>query len=316
MVEEEESLTRSFRKRGALKLLALVLAFICWFMIREATSYEQMIRDVQMKITPAAGWAVLDQSVNTVNVLFRGSEGDLRYLNRDQISIDIDVREKSKQGTRTIKLSPDLVRCPAGMRAVLVDPAQITITLDTETDKVVPVKADIEGRPLEDFEIDKIVCTPSNVTVHGPRLRLDQIEVVHTEPIGLEGRVRSFRLERELHKPGENWSARFEPSRVRVDVGIVELSARKEIADVRVNALMPAGSTGLVRFEPAKVKVILQGRNALIGEMQRERIVAFVDCSQMKPGQTQDLPIRVPVSSGIDVASIEPPSVKVTMEAR
>jgi YbbR domain-containing protein len=284
-------------------------------MIRETTSPEQMIRDVPVKITPAAGWAVLDQSVNSVNILFRGSEADLRYLNRDQVSIELDERENSKRGTRTIKLSPDMVACPAGMRAVLVDPMQISVTLDAESDKVVPVKADVEGRPVEDFEIDKIVCVPSNVTIHGPRLRLDQIESVRTEPIGIEGRMRSFSLERGLQKPADNWSARMDPAIIRVDVSIVELSTRRELDGVNVNALMPPGVAGVVHIEPPKVRITLQGRNALISELQREHVMAFVDCSRMKRGESLDLPVRSPVESGIDVSSIDPPVVKVTMEA-
>jgi hypothetical protein len=41
------------------------------------------------RITSISTPAILDRSAKTVDVLFRGSQEDIRYLNRDQISVDV-----------------------------------------------------------------------------------------------------------------------------------------------------------------------------------------------------------------------------------
>lgn len=306
----------ALRSNGGLKLLALGLAFVCWYTLREATSFERMVRRIPLRIETASGIAVLDQSVSEVNVLCRGSEGDLRFLDAERITVEVDMRGHATSGTRTVRLTPDRARAPAGVRVLQIDPPQVILSLDTESDKVVPVKADIVGTPPEDFEVDRVVCTPATVTLHGPRARIEQVVAVRTEPLDLEGRIRSFQLERDILKPGENWSARVEPSRVRVEVSIVEISARKVLDEVPVSALVRAGGSGAVNFQPSFVKIVLQGRQAMMQELDRNRIHAFVDCSQLKSGQPLELPVRVPVAAGVDVVSIEPKLVRATLEAR
>ena len=307
---------RAIRTNGGLKLLALILAAICWYLLRDATSFEQEVRDVPVRVLTAQGWAVLDQSVDRVDVLFRGSQQDVRYLNSDQVVVEIDLRDKAVAGSRTIRIEPARIRAPTGARAVMVEPPQVTFSLDVESDKIVPVKADLLGKPADDFEVDKVICSPATVTVHGPKRRLEQVEFVRTDPIELEGRIRSFRVDRGLSKPGESWSARMVPNRVDVTVNIIELSARREFNDVPIGALMSPGSSGAVRTTPSRVRVTMQGRTQLFDVMLKERLQAYVDCGAMKPGQTLDLPVRVPVASGIDVVAIEPAMVRATMEAR
>lgn len=304
---------KSLRNNGGLKLLALALAVICWYLLRDATSFEQVVRDVPVRVLTAQGWAVLDQSVDRVDVLFRGSQQDVRYLNSDQVVVEIDLKDKSVAGSRTVRIDPERIRAPTGARAIVVDPPQLTFSIDVESDKVVPVKPDLLGKPSDDFDVEKVICTPATVTLHGPRRRLEQVEFIRTEPIELEGRIRSFRLDRGLSKPGESWSARMVPDRVQVAVNIVELSARKDFADVPVSALMPAGASGVVTMKPPRVRITLQGRTQFMDSLQKAQ--AFVDCAGMKAGQTLDLPVRAPVASGVDVVSIDPPMVRVTMEA-
>ena len=100
-----ERIITSLRNNGGLKLLALAVAVVCWYTLREVTSFERSVRGVPLRIETASGIAVLDQSVNEVNVVCRGSEGDLRFLDADHVSIAIDMQDNASPGTRTIRLT-------------------------------------------------------------------------------------------------------------------------------------------------------------------------------------------------------------------
>ncbi|MFH0908464.1 MAG: CdaR family protein [bacterium] len=303
------------RNNRWLKVAALLLAIILWYAIREAISSEAMIKNVRLNVVTEDGWAVLDQSVPDVDVLFRGSEEDLRYLNRDQIEVKVNMRgRRSREGTVVVSLSPDHVKAPAGARAIRVDPNEITLSLDRKDDKEVPVKAEVMGTPPEDYEVSKVVCTPATVVVHGPRQRLAMVNVVRTEPIDLEGRLRSFNLKRSIAPLGTSWSARVEPETVDVRVSIVQRTTRTDIENVRVSALVKPNSRDGVQFWPPTVRVTLSGRTELIGNVQKDRLLAFVDCSSLERGSRVSLPVRVPVGAGLDVVAIDPPMVSAEIE--
>jgi YbbR domain-containing protein len=301
-----EKLWKGFHVNRGLKIVALLLAIVTWYAIREATSFETQIRDVQLEILVDEGWAVLDRSVADVDVLFRGAQMDIRYLSREQVKVVVDIRGQSLAGSPILRLDPDMVQSPRGARAIHVEPPEITLSLDREAEKLVPVKADIVGNTPEGFEVEKVVCTPAEVMLHGPQRRLEAVDQVRTVPIELEGRLRSFTVSRAVVSPGETWSARVEPERVRIEVTIAERSTTKALRDVPVYALLPANMRTSAKFSPSTVQVALRGRAELVNKVEAPDLTAFVDCTAFKPGDHVDLPVRVISPAGVDVVAIEP----------
>ncbi len=303
-----------FTKNRALKMLAVILAFATWFTIRDATSFQDMVQNVPVEITVAGGWAVQSRSINTVNVMVRGSESQIRFLDKDDVRIELEVRPTTNGTTQIIQIGTENVVLPKGIRAAYIDPPEIALTLDRESERRVPVQADILGQPPDGYDVESVVVSPSDVVIHGPERRIGSIEVIRTAPLDLEGRLRSFQLNRAVLSPGENWTARIEPSQVRVEVSIVERSMRMDFTNVPVNALLPAGSSASVMFFPSTVNVAMKGRSDAMTNIQPASVKAFVDAEQLAPGDRKDLPVRVPTASGVDIIGIDPPTVRAEMD--
>lgn len=131
MAETIDTFQRTARRRTGLKLLAMALAFLTWYAIREETSYEQTIRGVSVDVRPPAGWQINAQSADTVDVLFRGSRSDLRGLTREDVRIESELaRAEAARTNVVVKLAPRHVRAPAGMRALRVVPSSIFVRLE------------------------------------------------------------------------------------------------------------------------------------------------------------------------------------------
>ena len=130
MADEFEGATRAVGKRAVLKMLAVVLAFACWYMIREETSYEQTIRGVAVEIKPPAERAIHSQSILKADVVVRGSRADIRELASEDLQIELDLR-KAAPGERvtTLRMSPKHVHVPPGVRVVHVDPQTVRVEL-------------------------------------------------------------------------------------------------------------------------------------------------------------------------------------------
>lgn len=298
---------RTVRNNGRLKLVAVILAVLAWFAVREITSYTSVVREVRVTVLLDEGWAVLDRSVEEVDVLCRGSQSDVRYLTRDQVRVEVDLRGRSVPGTTEVPLRAQNVKITGGARAVSVDPPELTLTLDREGERMVKVKAEIVGNPPEGYEVAEITTTPSEVRLQGPQGRLAAMNEVRTAPIDLEGRLKSFSLTRVIQPPSELWSARVEPDRARVDVRIVERSSAVDLADIPIRLLVLPDTPPihLPRGE-AKVKISLRGRAEAVKTLSATNVNAFVDCAALKPGESMELPVVVNVPAGVEIVAQDP----------
>lgn len=314
MASKFERLWKIVLYNKGLKAASLVLAFVTWYAIRSVINFETVVSDIPITIQVNPGWAILDRSAQTVDVLFRGSQEDIRYLNRDQISVEADIRGKSLAGALSVKLEPKNVQAPGAVRAVVIWPDEITLKLDQESEKQVPVKADMQGAVPEGYEVDTVKCTPASVLLQGPRQRLDEIESVRTAAVDLEDRVRSFKkLKMMVVPPGENWVGRVSPSNVVVEVAIVERSATREIQELPVHVLVSPGVGPKLDIWPVKVNVVLKGLAESLKNLKPEDVQVSVDCSALQAGASYDLPVRVHASAGVTAIRVEPPTVKVTV---
>jgi len=299
--------------RKGLKFLAIMLASVTWLYIRETTSHEEILDNIPVEIVTPDSWAIQERSVNTVSVSFRGSQADLRALSKDQIRVQADARGKNIEPNMILKLDRSNVSAPRSVRAMYVDPGEIVLTLDRESDKQVPVRVDLLGQLPEGFDVESTNITPSVITVHGPERRLANVDFVRTVPIDMEGRIRSFQINRALVTPGENWQARMDVDKVRVEFTIVERTVRRDFTNVPVKVLLPAGETPAVSFSPSSVNVSLKGRSDAISNLSLRVLHAYIDCSSLKPGDSQDLGVEVPTPSGVNIIAIDPPRIRVAL---
>ncbi|TAN36419.1 MAG: hypothetical protein EPN23_08605 [Verrucomicrobia bacterium] len=302
-------LLRATRNNKGLKLAALLLALLSWYLIHANISHERLIKDVPVTVRAEEGWAVLDASLQSVNILFRGSLEDLRLLEQSPVRVEVDAR-KTTSGRRQVRLTASHVQAAGMARPVYIEPGELFFVLDPQGEKRVMVKADFQGNPVEECEVTHTVCEPPQVVLHGPRRRLSEIEVVHTTPIDLEGRSRPFR---KTHVPlalsSEIWLNNGTASNITVHVTIEERVATRTFQDVPVSALLPSGAEGHVSVQPAQINLTLRGRAELLGGVKRDELRAYVDGSALTPNVALALPVRFFVPAGLEVAAIEPANV-------
>ncbi len=303
-----------FKHNKTAKLVSLFLAAISWYAIRAAISFEAEVKDIPVTIQVDEGWAILDRSARNVDILFRGSKEDIRYLNRDEIKVTLDVRGKTINGVLTAKVEPKNVITPGGARVVYIRPAEITLRMDQEGDKQVPIKVEFQGTTPDGYELEKVVCTPATVQVSGPRQRLREIELLRTAPIDLEGRIRSFRkLKLPVLQPSDAWAARLDPAFVMAEISIVERSASIELEGLPVTALVRQGFRPKIDLAGARVKVTLKSRSELLKGLEKEAVRVYVDCTEIESAASYELPVRVVAPPGINVVGIVPPTLQVTI---
>lgn len=312
MSETGSAIWAFLRRHPRERLLALFLAVIVWYAIREATSSEILIEDVPIEILRDEGLAVLDQSETSTDVRFSGSRADLRDLTRNQVRVIVDARGGGREGPQVVAIGPGNVAAPRGTRPMFVRVDRVSFSLDREIEKSVPVKVDLQGTPPPGVEVERTISQPPVVTLRGPSSRLRDVDSVRTLPIDMEGRQHSFRVRRPLVAPGSPGETRLEPDRVQVEIVLVERSVSRTVEGLEVLVLDQPGADGsAATVSPDRVSVVVQGPAEALEVMRPDDLQAFVDVRPTKAGEPQDLPVRVFTTAPLRIAAVNPPQVRV-----
>lgn len=295
-----------------MKMLCLVMAFAVWQAVRENTSFEVMVTDIPVAVTAGDGRAVLDQSTDTVSIRFRGSRDDIRFISSDQVSVKIDVSKHADRLRQTIKFSPRYVKAPSRAHAVQFDPSEITITMDREVERILPVKAVFEGELPPGVQIEQTVCTPAAVKVRGAERLLSEMEQVKTMPVSLDGRYNSFKTHVSIASAAQPWIV--SPERVTVEAALVERAASRRIENSQVHPLLDSDDTRTVKIRPEKVAITLLGSPQQVTELNARDVYAYIDCAELTDPAEYEVSVRVDAPAGFKIEKIEPAAVKVTVK--
>lgn len=304
---------RERRVRRWTVALSIVLAAIVWTTIREAISFETVVRDVPIRILTAEGITVLEQSVEEVDIWFRGAQSDLAQLARQNVWIEVPALTASRdeEARQLVDLRPRHVRVAGGARPIRIEPARIAFSVDREGERIVPIRAEFQDAPPEGYDIGAVTCTPAAVRLRGPLSRLEDIEWLRTSPVDLQGRMRSFRVRAAVVPPAGVPSARLDPDRVTVEVVIVEHATQRILEAVPILALLPPGRGCHVEVQPSTVRVTLQGPPGLLERLTLSDVRAFVEPEILMSDRIIQTRILVLPPAGVRVVGLDPVSAHV-----
>lgn len=315
MADRWHRLGRRLRQNAALKLAALAAATATIYAVRGATSFE-VPHNVPVEVRVEKGMALVDLAPRTVEAVFRGAQGDLARLRQEDLRAVITAHTEGRIGEINLPVRPEDIRGGHGVRVVDVRPPVVKITVDREEEKTVPIQTPrLLGRPrLGEAAVD---YEPRTATLRGPAQRLHRIHQLAAEPVDVEGRAESFTCEARLLLPGDAWPIEIIPPFVTVRVHLSTQMAVREVGPCPVLAVVRAGAGVAVETVPSTVRVIVEGTAQELRALKEEEIRVGVDCSDLDPSLTYDLPVQWfrPGGSSIRLVT-DPPAVKVTLRKR
>lgn len=296
-----------------IKILALLAAVVSWLAIQETISFEVVLPNIPLEIRVEQGWAVLHQSEHTVRATFKGSQDDIGQMDPKQIKAIVDLRTNSIAGSCEIVVTPSAIKAPRNVRPIRVEPSRVQVSLDREQEKKVPVQSRAVGKPFSG-EVEALICEPAVVTLRGPAQQLQQTEWVYTESVDVEGRVEGFTKRCRVLMPSDTWTPVIEPPEVQVNVMISERTETVEWDNVPVSVIVKPQALWTVEILPPRVRVVLTGSPETLEDLQTLAPKAFVECQELDPSLTYDLPVQVFLPLGKAVlAAVEPHTVRVVV---
>lgn len=297
-------------KDRLLVLICLVLAFLGWQSIRKTIGFEISVSNIAVDVEAPEGWAVWEKSLQRVNIVFRGSREDIRYLNNDQLYVTVPVNNPVQGEEMVIPLSGASLKNPTGARAVSFSPSEIVVRLDREGEKLLPVKATVKGSLPEGLEIERIVCSPASVKVYGARQSLDEMANIHTQEIDLKNRAASFKESVPIEIP-QGGRMTVEPDWVSVEVILEASNSATVFEKVPVRIMSVSGENRTIEVFPQTINVMVQGQKEQIESIRASDVFAYVNCQSLVENTAYELPVVVDLPVNVQTIKSEPAVVRV-----
>ncbi len=169
-------------------LVSLLAAFLLWYALAAQRGEQISVRGVRAQLTLVniPRDLVLTSTVpDTVAVQLRGPLS--RALDpRVPLEVLLDLSD-ARPGTNTFTINARDIPLPPEIEVESVEPGSITLAVERQMARAVPLRPDVEGEPAPGYDIGEIRIEPSEVTVQGPESRVADLDYVDTTPISIDG---------------------------------------------------------------------------------------------------------------------------------
>lgn len=178
--------------RWGLRALAFVAALVVWFstsFVKREHQSEKVI-DATVTYNAPRGVVILDPQ-QTVKVRLRGPDRMIRTLAPQVVDVVVEVL-RTEPGVVDVPVVASQVLRPEGLSVLGVDPSSMTLRLDREEIRELPVTPRLVGEPAGGAVPLQPRAQPARVRVSGPSSILSGLTAVTTSPISLDGHALTY----------------------------------------------------------------------------------------------------------------------------
>lgn len=215
-------LQRLARKENILaRIICLLIACAMWvYVMTDQNPIVERSVEVHLQQNNLPNNMMVFNAPEKILVRVRGSRTQVMADNLDkQISASINLKNIT-EGQQSLPITVTY----AGGEVVTVTPKEVSIYVDTVSEKKVPVTTRIVGAVSSDMTIGTSVITPPEVTLRGATHRIDKVNKV-VAPIDVTDHTGSFQAESDLVAVSDDGydipNMRIIPERVMVQATMV-----------------------------------------------------------------------------------------------
>lgn len=281
-----------------LKLVALGLAIIIWFMVvGEQKSEVRLTVPVELRNLPTDLEIV--KSISQVEVTLRGFSSFVKRLTPADIEVYVDLSNVVR-GINSFVLSADEIRVPVGATVTQVSPSQLDVFLDATTTRSLPVETLTRGKPADGYVVSDISVKPNAILVTGAESSLKNLAKIDTEPINLDNLTESIaRKVKVKFSDATLRLAKKEEDTVEVAITIEPEMMSKFFENIPVRI---EGSNQVLTLFPDSVTALIHGPKLQISAMEPKDIPVVVHAEQLPIGQSSVQPeFRLPETMTVKV---------------
>ena len=177
---------RTFIHNFGLKVVSLLLAIGLWLVLaRDPIAEVEMKVPIEFQNLPDN--LEVDSTGSTeAQIRVRGPQRLSHRLQVADVRAEIDLANV-RPGERTFDLNGGQVHVPQDLEVVQIKPGQFHLSFDNRETRVVQVRPRVTGNFASGMRVAQLIADPPNITITGPRRRVDAVEAATTDPVDVSG---------------------------------------------------------------------------------------------------------------------------------
>jgi YbbR domain-containing protein len=125
-------------------------------------------------------------SFTEAQVRVRGPERLIHRLVPGDVHAEIDL-SSVHPGERTFDLNTQQIRVPQDLKVVQIIPGQFRLSFDQRMTRTVEIRPRVNGTFARGMQVRQVSADPPNLTITGPRRRVEAVEAATTDPVDASG---------------------------------------------------------------------------------------------------------------------------------
>jgi len=174
-------------------------------------------------------------------------------------------------------------------------------------EKTLIIKPRTIGKPAPGYYISQILVNPDEISIYGNYSKINDLEFLETIPIDVNGITKTLAVKVPPVLVEGLYILEGEPQLTEVNIQVKENIIQKTLRDVpiKIENTSPFISCDI---EPQNAEIIIEGKNILIDEIEKEDIKVFVKFTEnLKISQEIKLEVQLP--EGVSLIKVEPEEV-------
>lgn len=245
---------------------------------QDSIEAEIKIPFLGVNITP--GLIMTGPSTQGIEIRVAGSTEHMQVLQEAHLQYELDLSDLNN-GIHIIPIIQAQIRLPKGISIVKLNTPTITIRIDKEIKKEVPIVVFVEGEAAPGFQITGASASPEKAVLRGPQFILDNIEHIATNPIDIAGVAEPFKKEITLNLM-ESVTVLFPADPILAQIDIAERMINRSFIDLPL-----VGRNTLLSYSitPPVISLDVKGPANIVNVLETsEAFMVYLDLEGLKPG--------------------------------
>lgn len=260
------------------KILAIVFAVICWYLIQGREIIE-INRQIRVNLVVPEGYGVKGPATIMKDATLIGSRAHLAKLTR-RIPLEAEIRISEEQrGSFRVRLDKENIADWNERVKLTVHEAYIRVEVDKLMTREVPIEIFLQGVPADDYIIEKTTVEPDSVIIIGLQGEASKMQKVLTLPVDVSGLQKNRSFVVGLAGDSVDISYDIEEVKVTLQVGEKKVNQKFEGIVVEVTGDLPA------KLDPPTVAITVQGVPAVLNFIDASSFQAFIDIKGLGAGK-------------------------------
>ncbi len=280
---------------------SLLLAMVIWVAAKMSSNpieQREMMRVPVEYIVPD-GYVLVEQTNAMARVVIRTEQSEWAVLTPEDVLVAADLSHINAPGEYRVELDGEITS-PRHGSVVSIRPSTLTVEIDREAEKRIPVEAVVVREPPLGYSSNVESCSPSEVTVRGSAEKVESVDHAEvrlslSDDLNPTTKLNQGLIPVNAEAREVQGNITLEPNTVNCTV---DIQVREDVIQVRVlpNVIgaPPSGYlfAGYERVDPQTVAVT--GDRQAIDEMNYVARTEPIDLSTRTETFTVEVPVDLP----------------------